>query len=167
MRYFAVGSAIQAADRILMSGTLTQFTVRALDRLAVMFRRPIFRGNIPEHLRTGDAGEERAYFHLRRLGYVMVARKFRSPRTRGDIDLIGWEKDVLCFIEVKTRTTRDVKPPEASVDQEKREQISRVAREYLRSLPEIPKFRFDLLTIQLEDQESPEVNLYKAFMSVP
>ena len=130
-----------------------------------MLRRPISRGNIPEHLRTGDAGEERAYFHLRKLGYVMVARKFRSARTRGDIDLIGWEGDTLCFIEVKTRSTRDVKPPEASVDQEKREQIGRVAREYLRSLSEMPKFRFDLLTIQLEDRKNPEINLYKAFMS--
>ena len=149
-----------------MPGSLTQFTIRALDRLAVVLRRPISRGNIPEHLRTGDAGEERAYFHLRKLGYVMVARKFRSARTRGDIDLIGWEGDTLCFIEIKTRTTRDVKPPEASVDQEKREQIGRVAREYLRSLAEIPKFRFDLLTIQLEDRRSPEINLFRAFMAI-
>ena len=148
-----------------MSGSLTQFTIRALDRLAVMLRRPISAGNIPEHLRTGDAGEERAYFHLRKLGYVMVARQFRSPRTRGDIDLIGWENDVLCFIEVKTRTTRGIKPPEASIDAEKREQIGRVAREYLRSLPDIPKFRFDLLTIQLEGRTAPEINLYKAFMT--
>lgn len=149
-----------------MPGSLTHLTVRTLDRLAMLLRRPITSGNIPEHLRTGDAGEEKAYFHLRKQGYVMVARKFRSPRTRGDIDLIGWENDTLCFIEVKTRTTRDVKPPEAAVDQEKREQIGRVAREYLRSLPDIPKFRFDLLTIQLEDQARPEINLYKAFMSV-
>ena len=148
-----------------MSGSLTKFTVRALDRLAMVLRRPITRGNIPEHLRTGDAGEERAYFHLRKLGYVMVAQKFRSARTRGDIDLIGWEGSTLCFIEVKTRSTRDVKPPEASVDQDKREQIGRVAREYLRSLPDIPKFRFDLLTIQLEDRNMPEINLFKAFMS--
>jgi len=148
-----------------MSGSLTKFTVRALDRLAMVLRRPITRGNIPEHLRTGDAGEERAYFHLRKLGYVMVAQKFRSARTRGDIDLIGWEGNTLCFIEVKTRSTRDVKPPEASVDQDKREQIGRVAREYLRSLPDIPKFRFDLLTIQLEDRNMPEINLFKAFMS--
>jgi putative endonuclease len=149
-----------------MPGSLTKFTVRALDRLAVVLRRPISRGNIPEHLRTGDAGEERAYFHLRKLGYVMVARKFRSARTRGDIDLIAWEGDTLCFIEVKTRSTRDVKPPEAAVDQDKREQLGRVAREYLRSLSEIPKFRFDLLTIQLEDRKSPEINLFKAFMSM-
>ena len=36
----------------------------------------------------------------------MVARNFRTPRCRGEVDLIGWESDVLCFVEVKTRTTR-------------------------------------------------------------
>ena len=35
---------------------------------------------------TGARGEEEAYFHLRKLGYVMVARNFRSPRRRGEID---------------------------------------------------------------------------------
>lgn len=65
-----------------MPGGLTHFTIRTLDRLAVLLRRPITTGNIPEHLRTGDAGEEKAYFHLRKLGYVMVARKFLVRRAR-------------------------------------------------------------------------------------
>lgn len=84
------------------------------------------------HLRTGRRGEEAAYFSLRRLGYVMVARNWRSPRHRGEIDLIGWDGDVLCFIEVKTRTTRDVKPAEAAVDNEKQRELSRMALDYLR-----------------------------------
>jgi hypothetical protein len=33
--------------------------------------------------RTGQRGEEDAYFYLRKLGYVMVARNFRSPNRRG------------------------------------------------------------------------------------
>src|SRR5439155_479683 len=74
---------------------------------------------VPQHQRTGRQGEEDAYFYLRKKGYVIVARNFRSPHHRGEIDLIGWDKDVLCFIEVKTRTTRDVKPAEAAVDREK------------------------------------------------
>jgi putative endonuclease len=49
----------------------------------------------PQHQRTGTRGEEDAYFYLRKLGYAMVARNFRSPRCRGEIDLIGWEKDPL------------------------------------------------------------------------
>jgi putative endonuclease len=70
----------------------------------------------PRHQRTGTQGEEDAYFRLRKLGYVMVERNFRSSRSRGEIDLIGWDADVLCFIEVKTRTTFDVKTAEAAVD---------------------------------------------------
>jgi hypothetical protein len=35
----------------------------------------------------------------------MVARNFRSPNRRREIDLIGWHNDPLCFVEVKTHTT--------------------------------------------------------------
>jgi putative endonuclease len=59
----------------------------------------------PAHQQTGRRGEEAAYFFLRKLGYVMVARNYRTPRRRGEIDLIGWDDDVLCFVEVKTRTS--------------------------------------------------------------
>src|SRR5438045_8085203 len=159
MRYFAVGSSGWSAGRnSFMPGSFTEFTVHALDRLAVLFRRPTPAASTPQHLRTGNEGEEKAYFYLRKLGFVMVARKFRSARIRGDIDLIGWDKDVLCFIEVKTRTTRDVKPPEAAVDQEKREQIIRLTQEYLRGLRDIPKFRFDLLTMLIEKEQPAEIS---------
>ncbi|HWX93999.1 MAG TPA: hypothetical protein VNY29_15330 [Terriglobales bacterium] len=33
----------------------------------------------PAHQRTGRGGEEDSYFYLRKLGYVMVARNYRSP----------------------------------------------------------------------------------------
>ena len=69
-------------------------------------------------------GERDAYFYLRRRGYVMVARNFRSPLRRGEVDLIAWDGDVLCFIEVKTRTTRAVKPAEAAVDRDKQRALT-------------------------------------------
>ena len=72
----------------------------------------------PEHLRIGARGEDEAYSQLRRMGYVIVARNFRSPRCHGEIDLIGWEGDILCFIEVKTGTSRNVKTAEAAVDRQ-------------------------------------------------
>jgi Holliday junction resolvase-like predicted endonuclease len=93
------------------SGFLTHAIIRILDAVAEKVLAPTAG---PEHQRTGRRGEEAAYFYLRTLGYVMVARNYRSPRRHGEIDIIGWHKNVLCFIEVKTRTTRDVnlpKPP--------------------------------------------------------
>lgn len=111
--------------------------------------------SIPAHHRTGRRGEEDAYFYLRRRGYIIVARNFRTARHRGEVDLIGWDKDVLCFIEVKTRTTHDVKPAAAAVDREKRRALRKVVRDYLRSLPErdfpeLPPWRFDIVTVYFE-----------------
>jgi putative endonuclease len=80
----------------------------------------------------------------------MVARNYRSPRRRGEIDLIGWDGDVLCFIEVKTRTSHDVKPAEAAVDGDKQYDLRGVAREYLRRLPPDLNCRFDVASVYFE-----------------
>ncbi len=116
----------------MLSGRTTQTALRILDWLAVHTLPPEEK---PAHQQTGRRGEEAAYFHLRKIGYIMVARNFRSPRCRGEIDLIGWDKNVLCFIEVKTRSTLDVKPAEAAVDRHKRREVAAVARDYLRRMP--------------------------------
>ena len=116
----------------------------------------------PRHQRTGTRGEEDAYFHLRKLGYVMVARNFRSPRCRGEIDLIGWDADVLCFIEVKTRTSRDVKTAEAAVDRHKRREVAQVAREYLRRLPPTCQWRFDIVSVYYAHPASrPQIEVFR------
>jgi putative endonuclease len=128
----------------MLFGHITRSTIRSLDWLAGKVLAPEKRA---EHLRVGRRGEEDAYFYLRRLGYKIVARNFRSPRCRGEIDLIGWDQDVVCFIEVKTRTTRDVKPAEAAVDYHKRREIAEAAREYLRQLPPRCAWRFDVVSV--------------------
>ena len=141
-----------------MSGTITRLTLRAVDSIAALFPR---KPSSPEHLRTGRRGEEEAYFYLRRQGYVMVARNYRSPRSRSELDLIGWDGEVLCFIEVKTRTSRDVQAAEAAVDQEKRHDLSRVAREFLRKTKGNPPFRFDIVSIYFEPGLPPQIELFK------
>jgi putative endonuclease len=118
--------------------------------------------NVPDHLRTGRRGEEAAYFYLRKLGYVMVARNFRSPNRRGEIDLIAWDKDVLCFVEVKTRTTRDVKTVEAAVDRDKRHDILAVAREYLRHLPASSQWRLEVISVYYDQRSGqPQIELFQ------
>ena len=144
---------------ITFSGRLTQAAVRALDWVA---ERTLPAEDIPAHQRTGRRGEEAAYFYLRRLGYVMVARNFRSSRRRGEIDLIGWDKNVLCFIEVKTRTTHDVKPAEAAVDRDKQRGLSAVADEYLRHVAPSCRWRFDVVTVYYERRSSqPLIELFR------
>jgi putative endonuclease len=127
-----------------VSGRLTHALIRALDRAAQLLGRTDPR---PGRQRTGASGEEQAYFFLRRQGYVMVARNHRSPRRKSEIDLIGYDGDTLCFIEVKTRSTEAVKAAEAAVDEEKQRDLSRVAREYLQRVRPGTRFRFDVVTV--------------------
>jgi len=122
----------------------TRTIVRSLDWLA---HRMLPADVRPMHQQVGRRGEEDAYFHLRRLGYSIIARNFRSPLCRGEIDLIGWEGEVLCFIEVKTRTSRDVKTAEAAVDRHKRQELALVARQYRKRLPPSCQWRIDIVSV--------------------
>jgi len=136
----------------MFTGRFTHATVSILDWIA---SRTLPPDNRPEHLRTGRRGEEDANFYLRRRGYTTVARHFRSPNRRGEIDLIGWHDDTLCFIEVKTRTTHDVKPAAAAVDREKRRELLVVAREYLRHLPPSCPWPLEIMSVYYDQPSGP------------
>lgn len=143
----------------MLPAVVTRTIIHSLDWVAERVLPPDQR---PRRQRTGTHGEEDAYFHLRKLGYVMVARNFRSPRCRGEIDLIGWDADVLCFIEVKTRTSRDVKTPEAAVDRHKRREVTQVAREYLKRLPPSCQWRFDIVSVYYAHLGSrPQIEVFR------
>ena len=121
-----------------------------------------------KHLLTGKRGEVEAYLHLRALGYKIVTANFRVPYNRGEIDLIGWDGGVLCFIEVKTRTAADFAPPSTAVDLGKKKHIRSVARQYLRRLPgnRPPPCRFDIVSVVLgEGSGKPEISVHKGAFS--
>jgi putative endonuclease len=107
----------------------------------------------------GDRGERLAYHYLRGQGYRIVARQYRRPY--GEIDLIGWEKDVLCFIEVKLRTQLNHGRPEEAVNRRKQRQICRVARDYRRryKLHDI-NYRYDIVSISGR-LETPQFQLIR------
>jgi putative endonuclease len=125
-----------------------------LDRLA--------RGrgaDLPAHLVTGITGEDAAFFYLRRKGYTVVARRWSAGNVPGDVDLIAWQGPLLCFVEVKTRTAHDMTPAESAVDRHKQLVLRRLARAYIRQLPqaEAPPVRFDVISVYLVPGEKPEI----------
>jgi putative endonuclease len=69
----------------------------------------------------------------------------------GDLDLIAWDGPMLCFVEVKTRTAHDLTPAEVAVDSNKRNTLRRLARQYIRQLPQetAPPTRFDVMSVYL------------------
>lgn len=121
---------------------------------------------LPGHLLIGLEGEDAAYFYLRRKGYMVVARRWTSSNLRGDVDLIAWDGPLLCVIEVKSRTAHDVAPAEAKVDSHKRHTLRRLARQYVRQLPQEtpPQVRFDVVSVYLVPGEKREfVHFENAF----
>lgn len=138
----------------------TKWLIRRLQKLAPRKRKP-------DHLALGEKGEAEAYFYLRRLGYRIVATNFRAPHDHGEIDLIGWDGNELCFIEVKTRTDDSFAPPSMAVTKEKQAHIRAVAKAYLRRSPgEHPPCRFDVVSVVPSGAgQEPQITLGKAAFS--
>jgi len=107
----------------------------------------------PEHLITGERGEDEAYFYLRERGYTITARRWRAGTLRGDLDLVAWDGDTLVIFEVKTRTARDFAAAEAEVDRDKQRMLRRMAAAYIRQFPERHRerlpVRFDVISVYL------------------
>jgi putative endonuclease len=144
----------------------SKMTPRALARMNWLERwllRLQPREGLPEHLAMGRRGELAAYFHLRREGYTIVAQGWRSHISPGDLDLVGWDGNRLCFIEVKARTTRDMATAEAAVDENKRRTLRRLARRYLKraAVPEAAA-RFDVVTVYFDQAREPEISLVRS-----
>ena len=140
------------------------FQTWAMRRMEGLALRRAPGGSEAAHLATGERGEREALFYLRKLGYVVVARRWKSAKLWGDVDLIGWDGEWLCFIEVKTRSGRDAMPAESAVDKDKRDMLRRMARAYLRGFPEklraeVP-VRFDVVSVYLL-RSGVEFDLYR------
>jgi putative endonuclease len=113
---------------------------------------------------TGVRGETFAYWYLRNQGYTIIARNFKTPGVKGEIDLIGYDDGVLAFVEVKTRAgTAPVQAlPEDAVNSDKRRHVSRMARQFLaeRRISQAP-CRFDVVAIESRPGRRPDVRLHK------
>ena len=138
-----------------MRAELLERTLAGLDALAARRGRA---PSLPAHLLTGIEGEEAACFHLLREGYTVVARRWSAGNQPGDLDLVAWQGPLLCFIEVKTRTARDLTPAETAVDLHKRNVLRRLARQHIRQLPggHAPQARFDVISVYMEPGKPTE-----------
>ena len=142
----------------MSSGRIPELITAALERLARLFRR---QPGGPAHLRTGRKGEDMAYYFLRRQGYTIVARNWRCKGRKGEVDLIGWDGKILCFIEVKTRRSHAVATAESAVDHAKQAELRVMAARFLHRQSPRPQSRFDVVSIYLIPGVDPEIELFK------
>lgn len=120
----------------------------------------------------GQFGEKVAARYLLKNGYRLVLANFKVPIGRnrrgvsvtGEIDLIAFDEDVLCFVEVKTRSCDEYSTPESAVNLRKQRQITRTAKVYRKifRLNEI-KSRYDVISIVLVKNAPPKIELFKSF----
>jgi putative endonuclease len=125
-------------------------------------------------LELGARGEELAAAYLEQAGFRIVAANFVVPVGRNrlgavinaEIDLVAYDGETLCFIEVKSRMSDWFAPPEANVDRRKQRQIARAARGYRRVFDLVTApYRYDVITVVLpaEKQQSPDVQLLRNY----
>jgi putative endonuclease len=100
----------------------------------------------------GRRCEERGEEYLIQKGYRVVTRNFRAQG--GEIDRIAWDGEILCFIEIRSRSSTTWGRAVESVGPRKQARLIRTAQIYLtRFQDQPPSCRFDVLGIQRESED--------------
>ncbi|MFH1691359.1 MAG: YraN family protein [Candidatus Omnitrophota bacterium] len=99
----------------------------------------------------GVLGETIAADYLEKNGYKVIARNYAN--VRGEIDIIAQEKDVLVFVEVRTRSGSQAHEYNlSSIDAKKQHQLSKMAVYFLQQNDRFEKkARFDVVSVALSD----------------
>ena len=104
----------------------------------------------PEDNQTkGAFGEELAVKEMRRRGYEILDRNYRSQG--GEIDIIAKKDTYIIFTEVKYRAGRKKGEPGEAVDKRKQGHIIRTAQAYIVEKNLDGDFRFDVAEVLEED----------------
>jgi putative endonuclease len=123
------------------------------------FARLRLRKGVSSHL-FGKRGEQLASSFLKKRGYRIVERGYRSRF--GEIDIIAYDKETLCFIEVKSRRSQEKGLPEESIPLWKRKRIRKLAECYLANKGSADILcRFDVVAIYRPPGEKAEFKLIK------
>lgn len=101
---------------------------------------------------VGDVGERLAARHLRRAGYKILARNAHFGKN--ELDLVVKNKEVIAFVEVKTRSFEGDIPsdarPATAVDMAKRRRTVEAAYAYLREHKCALAPRLDVVEVYLD-----------------
>lgn len=111
------------------------------------------------HLDLGKRGELAAADFLKKNGYRILYKNYKSKL--GEIDIIAKDKDSICFVEVKTRSSDKFGLPQEALSSFKQRQIAKAALNFLKENNLLDKqARFDVISL-LYSGESPKIDLIK------
>ncbi|MBI3954824.1 YraN family protein [Candidatus Gottesmanbacteria bacterium] len=117
------------------------------------------------NLLLGRLGEKEAEKYLTSQNYRIIERNFRIRN--GEIDLIAKDKNILVFVEVKTRRNNKFGLPEEAITSSKIKTLIRSAQYYLLTHNQpSASYRIDVVSIKLDENDRPEqIKLYKNITS--
>lgn len=98
----------------------------------------------------GRWGEDRACTHLKRIGFTVVDRNWRSPErhVRGELDVVATRDQLLVICEVKARRNAGFGGAAAAVDGAKQAQVRMLAESWIRQTDiAFEQIRFDVIAI--------------------
>lgn len=99
--------------------------------------------------KLGDAGEDLAAAALKKQGYKILERNYRTPL--GEIDLIARHRGDLVFVEIKTRRSTRFGQPQEAISAAKQARLQRLAAYYLNQKGlTATDIRFDAVAIVIE-----------------
>lgn len=109
--------------------------------------------------KKGREGEDKACSYLKKLGYRIIERNFKT--NFGEIDIVARHKKCTVFVEVKARKSDSFAMPEENVGLKKQRRIIKSAEVYLleRGLYET-ECRFDVVSLTGEDSRA-EIKLIR------
>lgn len=102
----------------------------------------------------GGWGEALVAEYLRERGGSVLASRYRCRF--GEIDLIARVDDVLCFVEVKVRSSLRCGLPREAVTESKRRRLRATAAWYLSTHDPDAVCRFDVAEVYTDAAQSPE-----------
>ena len=109
-----------------------------------------------ERRELGNKGEELAARFLKKIGYKIMARQFRTRF--GEIDLVAKDGHEIVFVEVKTRQTLEFGHPEEAVHPIKLAHMSAAGEAYLSDQKiENVAHRYDVIAITWPEGQDPEI----------
>jgi putative endonuclease len=103
----------------------------------------------------GIDGEDYAVRYLIGAGLTIVTRNWRCPE--GELDILALDGDTLVVVEVKTRTSTAYGLPLEAVTARKAEKIRGLAARYLREEGRRGSIRFDVISILMPRNITPEL----------
>jgi putative endonuclease len=119
---------------------------------------------LPTTAAAGRYGERVAAAFLRRQGYKVLTRNYKT--SRGEIDLVCRHGEILAFIEVKSRAEVDIVAPAEAIDAAQQEALRTTARSYLDLLKRDDiTWRFDAVEVRLRPGEIPVCKLVPDYFS--